>query len=300
MTKKIKIVVAAIVTFLVLVVIGGSFSVVGPTDVGVIITLGEVKGTVDSGLHFKAPFISRIKTYDLTPILYKASLGIGTDGAITADKQTIGIDYELYWKYDGNKIEEVAKKYSNKDAIYEPISTALRSIVKDETGRISVDELVQNQTVLSTKAENRLKEAVAYLPVIITQVSITNFDWSDDYDKQLKETANRTQQVKIAQQDAEIAAATAQKKVKEAEADKQAAELNAQAEVAKANGEAQAQKIRADAQAYENQKIAQNLSVMQAQWKHEEQLSYYGRWNGVSVSNQSVYVPNTYTLKDGK
>lgn len=90
------------------------------------------------------------------------------------------------------------------------------------------------------------------------------------------------------------------KKVKEAEANKQAAELDAQAEIAKANGAAEAQKIRAEAQAFENQKIAQNLATMQAQWRHEETMERLQHWNGKEVSDQSVYVPNTYDLKTGK
>ena len=99
---------------------------------------------------------------------------------------------------------------------------------------------------------------------------------------------------------AAVAAATAQKKVKEAEAEAQAAEYNKKAAIAKAEGEAEAQKIEADAVAYKNQKIAQNLSIMQAQWKHEEEMKRLEKWNGVQVSTQSVYVPNTYDLKSGK
>jgi regulator of protease activity HflC (stomatin/prohibitin superfamily) len=76
--------------------------------------------------------------------------------------------------------------------------------------------------------------------------------------------------------------------------------LDAQAEVARANGEAEAKKVRADAQAYENQKIAQNLTVMQAQWNYEINLEKAKRWNGKEVSDQALYVPNTYDLRSGK
>lgn len=87
---------------------------------------------------------------------------------------------------------------------------------------------------------------------------------------------------------------------KEAEAEAQAAEFSKKAAIAKAQGEAEAVKIEADATAYKNLKVAQNLSVMQAQWKHEEEMKRLEKWNGVQVSTQSVYVPNTYDLKSGK
>ena len=89
-----KLVVAGIAIFLVFVCIQ-SCSIIDPTERGVTITLGQVKEVLEPGMHFKAPFITHVKTYDITPIAYKKSLGIGTDGAITSDKQTIGVDYAL-------------------------------------------------------------------------------------------------------------------------------------------------------------------------------------------------------------
>lgn len=295
-----KIVVGAVIALAVLVVVGNSCSVVGPTEKGVVITLGQVKGTVDSGLVFKAPFVSKIKKFDLTPIQYNRSLGIGTDGAVTSDKQTIGIDYELWWKYDGTKVEEIAQKYSNKDAIYEPISTALREIIKDEVGRISIAEFINNQSSVSSKVFERLKDRMSYMPIEITQVSIVNLNWSQDYDDAIKNTARIAQQIEQAKNEALVAEANASKLVKEAAARKQAAEQDAEAARIKAQADADVRKAAADATAYENQKIAQNLTVMQAQYRHEEQMAYYAKWNGVSISSQSVYVPNTYDLKDGK
>lgn len=294
-----QIIVGAVLAVIVLTVVGNSCSVVGPTERGVVVTLGQVKGTVDSGMHFKAPFISTIKKFDLTPIQYAKSLGIGTDGAITADKQTIGIDYELWWKYDGTKVEEIAKRYSNKDAVYEPISTALREIIKDEVGRISIAQFINDQSSVSTKVAERLKDRMSYMPVEITQFSIVNLNWSDDYDEAIKRTARIAQEIEQAKNEAEVAEAQAQKKVKEAEADRQAAELAAQAQIAKAKGDSESRRLAADATAYENQKIAQNMSVEQFKYKHEEQMKYYEKWDGRSVSAQSVYVPNTYTLQNG-
>ena len=302
MNKKIsKVIVVAVIVLVLLIVVLNCFSTVGPTERGVKITLGKPNEEVlSSGLHFKLPFVQSIKKYDITPVQYKKSLGIGTDGALTADQQTMGVDYELFWKYKPEELYETTLKYSNKDIIYERISTPLKEIIKDEVSKISVTELVGSLTTISQKTEDRLKERLSEMPIAIESVSIVNIDWSDDYDKQIKETANRRQQVQIAQQEAEIAAAQAQKLVKEAEARRQAAESDAQAEIARANGDAEAKKIRADAQAYENQKIAQNLAVMQAQWESEVELERAKKWDGVEVSSQSIYVPNTYDLKSGR
>lgn len=300
-TKKIvKWVVIGLIGLFVLITCINSCSVVGPTERGVTVTLGQVKDKLEPGIHFKAPFVSKIKKYDTTPIPYKKSLGINTDAAVTADKQSIGIDYELYWKYKEDSVIEIAQRYSNKDAIYDPISTALKEIIKDEAGRISIAQFINDQSAVSARVAQRLKERISYIPVEITQFSITNLDWSEDYDKAIKETARIAQEIERAKNEAEVAAQQAQKKVKEAEAEAQAAEFNKKAAISKAEGEAESAKIEADATAYKNLKVAQNLSVMQAQWKHEEEMARLEKWDGVQVSSQSIYVPNTYDLKSGK
>lgn len=295
-----KLIVSAVILLIVLLIGINSCSVIDPTERGVVVTLGQVKDVLEPGIHFKTPFVSKVKKYDITPIPYKKSLGINTDAAVTADKQSIGIDYELYWKYKEDSVKEIAQRYSNKDAIYDPISTALKEIIKDEAGRISIAQFINDQSAVSARVSQRLKERISYIPVEITQFSITNLDWSDDYDKAIKETARIAQEIERAKNEAEVAAQQAQKKVKEAEAEAQAAEFNKKAVIAKAEGEAESAKIEADATAYKNLKVAQNLSVMQAQWKHEEEMARLQKWDGVQVSSQSVYVPNTYDLKSGK
>lgn len=295
-----KTIISIVIALLILVVGVNSCSVIDSTERGVIVTLGQVKDVLEPGIHFKAPFVSKIKKYDTTPIQYKKSLGINTDAAVTSDKQSIGIDYELYWKYKEDSVKEIAQRYSNKDAIYDPISTALKEIIKDEAGRISIAQFINDQSAVSAKVAQRLKERISHIPVKITQFSITNLDWSDDYDRAIKETARIAQEIERAKNEAEVAAQQAQKKVKEAEAEAQAAEFNKKAAIAKAEGEAESVKIEADATAYKNLKVAQNLSVMQAQWKHEEEMKRLEKWDGVQVSSQSIYVPNTYDLKSGK
>lgn len=292
-----KLIVGGVVALVAIIVLAQFCAIVSPTQRASYTVFGNFKAVFEPGLHVKAPFVGSVRKFDITPIQYKKSLGIGQDGAITSDKQTIGVDYEMYWRYDENRIEEIARNFSNKDAIYQPISTALKEIIKDEAGKISISQFINNQSEVTGRVKSRLVERVANLPVEITNFSITNLDWSDDYDAAIKATARIAQEIERAKNEAEVAAAQAQKLVREAEAKKQAAELDAEAMVAKANGEAEAKKIAADAQAYENQRIAQNLSVMQAQWNYEIQKLKYEKWNGKEVSDQAVYVPNTYDLK---
>lgn len=278
-----------------------SCSIIDPNERGIDVKLGKMQDEIiQPGLHFKTPFIVSTRKFKLEPKTYEVTFSVGTDGAITKDMQTVGATVAVRYVYDETRLKDIVTLYANGSVIESAMKDNVKASLKETTGKYSIYDLVAQQNEITSEVAEAMLARMANYPIAINQTTITNWDWSDDFDKQIKETANRTQQVKQAEQEANIAAAQAQKLVKEAEAKKQAAELDAQAEIARANGEAEAKKIKADAQAYENQKIAQNLSVMQAQWKYEIDLEKAKRWNGKEVSDQSIYVPNTYDLKTGR
>jgi regulator of protease activity HflC (stomatin/prohibitin superfamily) len=296
-----KTIISIVIALLVLVAGVNSCSVIDPNERGIDVKLGQMQDTViQPGLHWKAPFITSTRKFKLEPKVYEVTFSVGNDGAITKDMQTVGATVAVRYVYDESRLKDIVTSYANGSIIESAMKDNVKASLKETTGKYSIYELVAEQNTITEEVAKAMLNRMSNYPISINQTTITNWDWSDDFDRQIKETANRTQQVKQAEQEANIAAAQAQKLVKEAEAKKQAAELDAQAAVARAQGEADAKKISADAQAYENQKIAQNLAVMKAQWDYEVAKIRAEKFNGVEVSSQSVYVPNTYDLKSGK
>lgn len=278
-----------------------SYSVIDPNERGIDVKLGQMQDEIiQPGLHWRTPFITETRKFKLEPKTYEVSFSVGADGAITKDMQTVGATVSVRYVYDETRIKDIVTLYAKDSIIENAMKDNVKASLKETTGKYSIYDLVAHQNEITNEVANAMLTRMSNYPIAINQTTITNWDWSEDFDRQIKETANRTQQVKQAEQEANIAAAQAQKLVKEAEAKKQAAELDAQAEIARANGKAEAKKIKADAQAYENQKIAQNLEVMKAQWDYEVSMLRASKFNGVEVSNQSVYVPNTYDLRSGR
>ena len=226
----------------------------------------------------------------MEPKTYEVTFSVGTDGAITKDMQTVGATVAVRYVYDEARLKDIVTLYANGAVIESAMRDNVKASLKETTGKYSIYDLVAQQNEITTEVASAMLTRMSNYPIAINQTTITNWDWSEDFDKQIKETANRTQQVKQAEQEANIAAAQAQKLVKEAEAKKQAAELDAQALVAKAKGESEAKKIEADATAYTNQKIAQNQTVETAKWKHEEEMKRLEKWNGQYVPS---YIPLT-------
>lgn len=291
-TKKIIILVSVLAVILVLVFT--SFSIVGPTERGIKVTLGVADEEIlGPGLKVKAPFFQKVQKYDLTPIQYASAFNSVTDAAITLDKQSILVNFELFWRYDESKLYNVATRYKTRESLYQPISTSLKGIIKDCVGKKSINEITANQSQLTNEVMERLVNEISYLPILVDKFTITNIDWSAEYDKQIEETAKLSQQVEQAKQQALIVEAEAQKQVKEAQARLEAEKLNAEAEIAKAEGEATAKKIRADADAYEAQKIAENQAAYSKQWQYEIDLEKAKRWNGKEVPDAAYIVPGT-------
>lgn len=298
--KIIKWVAVAVLAVLVLVFGTKSCSSVGATERGVMLTFGKPGSEVlQPGLHLKSPIGQEIEKIDITPIEYEKTFTVGQDGALSKDQQTVGVTFTLYWKYDESRILEVVKNYKTTDSIYQPVSSSVKQALKDEVGKYSVEEIVQNQSKIATAVRESFTKDLEYLPVVITDFKIGNWDWSEDYDVMIKKTMARKQEVEQMKQEVALAEQAAQKQVKEAEAAKQKAILDAEAaeasakgaaaaKIAKADGDAQAKKKEADALAYYNQKVAQNYQVEIKLKELEIELERAQRWDGRQVPN---YVP---------
>lgn len=298
-----KLIVAAVIVGLLVVVGINSCSVIGPTEEAATVTLGTVSDNqIGPGLHFKAPFVQRFRKINKTPIEYSKSIPLGEKALITKDGQSLGIEFTLTWKYKDGSVVTVANKYSTQDALYNLISNPCKQAFKSEIGKLEALEFVGKQDDVIAKVITRVTAEAARLdlPIEVLNIVVDNINWDAGFETQIKKTAEMRAQVEQANQDALKEAANAQKKVATAEAEKNAAVQQAEGELIKAQKAAEAKKAEADAIAYYNSKVAQNLEIQKAQWKHEEEMARLEKWDGVQVSSQSIYVPNTYDLKSGK
>lgn len=286
--SRIKLVIAA---FAVLIIFFNSFEIVAPSERGVKVTLGEVDDVVyQPGIVWKAPFITDVRRFILQPKTYEVTFEVGDNGAITKDMQTVGATVAVRYTYDEKRILDIVKRYANDDIIESAMRDNIKASLKETTGKYSIYSLVDDQRNITEEVSKAILTRMSEFPIAIAQTTITNWDWSDTFDKQIQETANRTQQVKQAEQEANIAAAQAQKLVKQAEAEKQAAELQAQAVLAKAKGEADAKKVKSDAELYAAQQLAKAKDMKMSEWRHEEEMLRLKQWDGRNVPN---YLPLT-------
>ncbi len=289
--KNLKsIVITCVVVALVAAIIPASCTIVDRTERGVEVLMGQIVGDViQPGVKFHVPFAATVKKYSIVPKSKSTTFSVGKDGAITKDMQTVGSAVTVYYQYDESRIMEAATKYSD-PIIDNAMTQNLIASLKEAVGAYSIYELVENQSDIRAAVEEKMINRMAMYPIKITQLTIANWDWSDDFDKQIKETMNRTQEVRKAEQDLKLAETNAQKQVAEAEAAKQAAEQEAEAQLIRAQKSAEAKKVEADALAYYNKKVAENYQVEIKLKELEIELERAKHWNGKEVPD---YVPLT-------
>lgn len=256
-----NLIIGAVIVILVIVLGFSSFTVISPTERGVKVTMGKAGDSVlNPGMQIKAPFFQTIRTYDLSPKALNMSFSMGQDAAVTSDMQSVACDLVAYWTYDETRILDIVNGYAD---------STIKSLVKDNTlgaikeviGKYSIYDIVEKQEEVTEQVKASLINRLSQYPVIISSLTINNWDWSAEFDAQIANTMKMAQQVKVAQQELEVTKQQAQKQVAEANAAKEKAEIEAQMKVAvaeqealakekTAQGQANAAKVTADADAY--------------------------------------------------
>jgi regulator of protease activity HflC (stomatin/prohibitin superfamily) len=271
----------------VLLIIGSNpFKIVQAGNRGVITTFGNVTGECNSGLKVIVPFVQKVIPITLKPIQVECKIPVGASGAITKDNQTVGIDVIYFYQYESSKITKVFKDFGM-DKLESIISNTGTECIKAELGNHAIFDIPINQSKIQGTTIENIRNKLKDYPIIITDLKIINYDWSDEFDKQIQETMHRAQQVKQKEQELLITEQESQKLVKTAEAEKQAL-------VTRAEGEKAAALLMADAKAAEgdgikkyNELVAKNMSLEIELRKLEIEKIKAERWNGQYVSTNN-------------
>lgn len=271
MPKLLKYGIAAVVC-LILFFIFKPFEIVDAGNKGLKFRMGAIQDTVlDQGFNGMIPFVESIKEITIRPIQLDDKVVVGASGAITKDNQTIGAEMTVFYTYKQDRLVSVYKDFGE-EKLKSIISTTLKESFKGVVGNYTIFELPIKQDEIRNKTFVQMTDKMKDYPVNITELKTTNYDWSDEFDKQIAETMNRSQQVKQAEQELLITQQNAQKKVKEAEADKQATLLQAEAKALEGEG------IRKY-----NDSVATNWDIELKKLQLQIELKRVEKWNGQYV-----------------
>jgi len=139
MGRNSLIVVACLLVLVILV--SSSVYTVGQAEKAIKFQLGEILETSSTpGLHFKIPFINKVKTYDARLLTLESK----PERFLTSEKKNVIVDYFAKWK-----IKDVAKFYTSVQGDVVQANIRLEQIVqsamKDEFSKRTIREVVSSE-----------------------------------------------------------------------------------------------------------------------------------------------------------
>lgn len=250
---------------------------------GLRFTTGTISnGVMGSGVHFYVPLLQTIEKVPVRPIQKDSKIEVGGDGAITRDNQTIGASITTYYVYRQADLVKMWKDYGV-DKIDNLVTSSVKESFKSVVGQFNIFDIPLKQEETRQKVLSYVKAKMSAYPVEITELRITNYEWSDAFDAQIAATMEKAQQVKQKEQELKITELETQKAVKKAEADKQAT-------ITIAEGAKQATLLAAEAKVLEGEGIRKFNESIRASQDIEIKLrqlnieaARVAKWNGEYV-----------------
>lgn len=198
------------------VIVAGVFSavrMVGTGKIGVVTQYGRVTGReLTEGLSVVAPFgVNSVSVYDI-----KVQKEVADTQAATKDLQDVTAEVVLNYHLNRG---QVSKIHQTVGALYKDrvISPALSETFKSASAKYNASELITERAVLKKDVYDQLRDRLEKYGVVVDDVSITNFRFSDSFakaieDKQVaQQNAERAKfNLEAAQTDAQAQAAQAQ------------------------------------------------------------------------------------------
>ncbi len=201
-----------------------TFTVISAGNIGVKTTLGKVDPvSLPAGFYFINP-ISDVQQISVR--LDKASLESAT--ASTKDLQVVHTDIVVNYRLEGADVANIYKNFGFdlKDKVLLP---AINESFKAITARYNSEELITKRDIVSAAIKQELQDKVVKYGLSISEISLVNFGFSQEYQSAIEQKVIATQS-----------------KLK-AEQDLQRIKVEAEQNIAKAQGEAESIRIQSAA-----------------------------------------------------
>ena len=216
--KELKVIL--IIGIIIMILLTNCFHIVESGEVGIRIRFGKVSNqSTTEGINIKLPVIEKIETMNIR--VQKTEV---TTNSSSKDLQDV--DMSLVVNYHIDK-KEAIKLYKTVGKNYEQIilEPAIEEGIKAVTSKYTAEELITHRREVSEECQKELSKKVSKYGLIINDFNITNFKFSEEFEKAIEEKQVAEQKVLTAKQELEKEKIEAEKKIVSAEAEKKANEL---------------------------------------------------------------------------
>ena len=204
-----KLVSSVIGVIILIAIILNSFTTVDVGERVVVVGFGQIKETLGQGIHLVNPLYT-VHTFNLRNNKYDT-----VANSATADIQKADVSVTVNYNIEESKVAEIYQTYGN-DFMGKVFAQNVQEAVKSASAKFSASELITKRDEFKSNVKELLTEKMPNI-IAITDVAITNVDFSDSFDEAGEGKGK-------AEQEAFTAKANLEKKRYEAEAIKAQAE----------------------------------------------------------------------------
>lgn len=212
------------ISILVLLFLSGFVYTIPAGERGVILTFGKPSmNAMSEGLHFKIPIAQSVIKIDVKTQKYET-------GASSASKDlqivstNIAVNYHLLPETTPELYRDVGKGYSNR-----LIQPAVQEVVKASTAQFTAEELITKRPQVKEEIKNLLIERLSNRGIIVEDISITDFQFSETFNNAIEAKVTAEQQKLKADRDLERIEVEAKQKVVSAQAEAESIRIQSQA-----------------------------------------------------------------------
>ncbi len=184
----------AVIVFIALIGLFSTFRAVDTGKIGVVTQYGRVTGReLDEGLSVVLPYgLNNVSIYDI-----KVQKEISNTQAATKDLQDVTAEVVLNYHLNRGEVSKIHQTVGEtyKDRVITP---ALSETFKSASAKYNASELITERATLKKDVYDQLRDRLGKYGIVVDDVSITNFKFSDSF-------ANAIEEKQVAQQNAERA-----------------------------------------------------------------------------------------------
>jgi len=218
-------VIFGVIIIFVLIAFFGSWYTVGAGEKAVLLTWGSPNpNAMGSGLHFKIPLVQSKVIMNVQTQKYEAQKA----SAASQDLQTVTTDVTVNYHILPSNVVLI---YTNIGENYQDviIQPAVQEVVKSITAQYTAEELITKRPEVKDKIDVALTDRLTKFNIIVDAVSITNFEFSPQFNAAIENKVTNTQNALAAEAKLSQVKFEAQQRVAQAQGEAEAIQIQAQA-----------------------------------------------------------------------
>jgi prohibitin 2 len=208
--KGVKIFAGIVVGVFLLIIFFSCFYQIQSGQEGVLLTFGKASPAAQTatngflgGLHLKMPIVQSVAKFDVRTQKYGADATQNTlESAASSDMQQVKMRLTVNYHLASGKTPEI---YTNLGAGYQDtvIVPTVHEAVKAVTAKYKAVDLIGKRDEVSGEMKNLLIEKLRPYNIVVEQVSITDFDFGDQFNAAIEAKVTAEQQKQKADNDLE-------------------------------------------------------------------------------------------------